>query len=112
VTLLEAQQSHPALALAGRLQIAPKSSPFDAPGGGRVVGSFKSDSNIMVNIVNDENYQKLANQEGFRGYYSSGKIGASQINVTIPSGHFYVVFSNGYSIISTKHVSANLSLEQ
>jgi hypothetical protein len=99
----------------GSFNVAPREIyqiPFDAPSGGRVVGNFKSDSNIIVNIVDDENYQKLANQEGFRGYYNSGKIGASQINVTIPSGHFYVVFSNNYSIISTKHVSATLSLEQ
>jgi len=87
------------------------STQFNVSGSGRVVGSFRSDTNIMVYIVDEEGFQNLSSGNQFRGYYSSGKIGAGQINVNLSGGSYYIVFANMYSVISTKHITANINLE-
>jgi hypothetical protein len=86
--------------------------PFEVPTGGRIVGSFKSNTNIMVAVVDEANYQQITSGQRFYSHYYSGKIGAGSINVLLPSGRYYVVFANTYSIISSKQVYATLHLEQ
>ena len=74
---------------------------FTVSGSGRVKGTFQSDTNIIV---------KIQGQGG--EYYNSGKISSGEINVSLGAGTYYLIFSNSYSIISTKHVLASIYLEE
>ncbi len=85
---------------------------FNVASGGRVVGSFRSDTNIVVGIFDAENFNLFQNDKSCRSYYSSGKIPSGNINVPLPAGSYAIVFSNTYSFFSTKNITADISIEQ
>ena len=81
--------------------------------GGRVAGSFRSSTNIVVGICDEENLP-LARKGDRRAryYYFSGKVPAGDIGVNLAYGTYYILFYNTYSIISTKDITADIYLEQ
>ncbi len=85
---------------------------FNVASGGRVVGSFRSDTNIVVGIFDAENFNLYQNDKSCRSYYSSGKIPSGNIDVSLPAGSYAIVFSNTYSFFSTKNITAEINLEQ
>ena len=43
--------------------------------------------------------------------YSSGRVTSGRIDVTVPyAGSYCVAFSNAFSLVSAKHVSADITL--
>jgi hypothetical protein len=79
---------------------------------GRVTGDFQSDTNIVVYLVNDKNFRLFSNGNGFNSFYRSEKISSGVIDVNLPPDTYYIIFSNNYSIISSKHIAANLYVEE
>ncbi len=79
---------------------------------GRVTGDFQSDTNIVVYVMDDKNFRLYSNGNAFRNFYGSGKISSGVIDVNLAPGTYYIIFSNSYSIISSKHIAANLYVEE
>ena len=82
----------------------------------RVVGSFRasggSGNDIKAIIMDDMAYINWVNGHQVSILYLSGKITTANIDVAITtSGKYHVVFSNDFSILSSKHVSTRVELE-
>jgi hypothetical protein len=89
------------------------SQQFNAPGGGRVKGTFRTDYDIVASVMNQEAFNSLSTGGG-RGqlFYVSGKVSGGEIDVTVPAGTHYLVFHNNYSLLTSKHMSAEIYLER
>jgi hypothetical protein len=86
---------------------------FNLNNQGRVAGTFRSSTNIVVGICDEENFPLARkNDRNARYYYYSGKVPAGEIGVNLPPGSYYILFSNTYSIISTKDIITDIYLEQ
>ena len=82
----------------------------------RVAGSFRasggSGNDIIAIIMDDMAYINWVNGHKVSVLYSSGKITVADMNVAITaSGKYHLVFSNNFSIFSSKDVSARVDLE-
>ena len=82
----------------------------------RLVGSFRasggSGNDIIAIIMDDMTYTNWVNGHKVRVFYSSGKITTANIDVSITtSGKYHLVFSNDFSILSSKDVSTRVELE-
>jgi hypothetical protein len=88
---------------------------FHVRGRNHVSGWYRSDSNIIALIVDEDGLARV--EKGGRGdggkvfYSSGGKVARGEIDVYLPTGTYYIVFSNQYSIISTKYINANIVIE-
>jgi hypothetical protein len=81
-----------------------------------VSGSFTasggSGNDIVVLILDDIAFTNWVNGHSVMALYNSGQITTDRINVPITaSGRYYLVFSNRFSIISTKKVSTMIDLQ-
>jgi hypothetical protein len=79
-------------------------------GGARVVGRFRSDTNIEVYIMDDDALENWRNGARVGAYYSSGRLTVANINVGLSEGDYNLVFSNVYSAFSIKEVRAYVEL--
>jgi hypothetical protein len=85
---------------------------FTVPPGatGRVVGDFRASggggNDIEVGVT-DENG---ANGHAGRFWYHSGKVTVGSIDVTLGPGTYFIVFSNRFSVFSSKSVAASIKL--
>jgi hypothetical protein len=81
----------------------------------RVVGYFAasggSGNDIEVAILDDITFTNWINGHQGTSLYNSGKITVAEIDVSITtSGKYHLVFSNTFSIVSSKNVSARVDL--
>ena len=82
----------------------------------RVVGSFKASgalgNDIKALIMDDIAYINWVNGHSVPVLYSSGQVTIGNIDVPImSSGTYHLVFSNEFSIFSSKSVSTEVDLE-
>jgi len=80
-----------------------------------VVGSFTasggSGNDVIALILDAMSFTNWVNGHQVNTYYNSGQVTVANINAPIStSGTYYLVFSNTFSIISTKHVAATVNL--
>lgn len=83
--------------LAGKL-----SGVFNAYGG--------TGNDIEVFIVDENGYALWQKGNAVFTYYSSGRVSSGSIDVSLSKGIYYMVFSNIFSIFSTKTVLADIYL--
>jgi len=81
----------------------------------RVVGSFEaaggSGNDIEAFIFDDMSFNNWKNGHQVTPLYNSGKITVANIDTSITtSGKYHLVFSNLFSIVSSKNVSARVDL--
>ena len=81
----------------------------------RVVGYFAASggtgNDIEVAILDDMTFTNWINGHQGTSLYNSGKIMAVEIDVSITtSGKYHLVFSNTFSIVSSKTVSSRIDL--
>lgn len=81
----------------------------------RLEGSFTASgarNDIEVTLLNEAQYANWQNRQRFDAAYVSGRVTSAKIAVTLPAGPgtYYVVFSNRFSIISNKAVTADVQL--
>jgi len=71
-----------------------------------------SGNDIEVFIADEEDFGKLMNDRQAQIYYDSDKTTSGTIDAQLPTGNetYYVVFSNRFSVISTKTVTADVSM--
>jgi hypothetical protein len=80
----------------------------------RVVGSFRaaggSGNDIKVLIMDPLNYENWANGHSVKVNYTSGQITVANIDVALPSGTYYLVYSNRFSTFSSKSINTKVDL--
>ena len=83
--------------------------PFTLSCTASTTGSFAAQAalgnNIVVIVLDQNNFQLVSNHQQASAFYNSGKIQAGSFNLTLQPGTYYIVLSNTYSAFSTKTVS-------
>jgi hypothetical protein len=82
----------------------------------RVKGSFTasggSGNDIETFIFDDMAYTNWVNGHQVNTFYNSGRITVANIDASITTpGKYHLVFNNGFSIFTSKHVSTTVNLE-
>jgi hypothetical protein len=80
----------------------------------RLNGRFQAQggwgNDITVLLTDEDGFTNWQNGHNARVWYNSGKVTIGTINVTLPPGHYYLVFSNTFALISNKAVNATILL--
>lgn len=80
---------------------------FEATGGGR--------NDVEVYVLNQDGFTNFVNRNRSPTFYNSGRATVGDVYAelpTRPAQTYYLVFSNSFSILSPKAVTANIALEQ
>lgn len=79
-----------------------------------VAGEFRaaggSGNDIEVYILNDVQFENFANGHATSTYYNSGRATVGRLNVPLAPGRYVLVFSNKYSVFTSKAVTADISI--
>ena len=68
-------------------------------------------NDIEVVIVNEDNFANFQNHHDAQTYYNSGKATQNSIQAVLPAGGtYYLVFNNGFSLLTPKAVAADATL--
>ena len=80
----------------------------------RLEGNFTASgarNDIEVTLLSEAQYTNWQNRQKFDAAYVSGRVTSGKIAVTLAApGTYYMVFSNRFSIISNKAVTADVQL--
>jgi hypothetical protein len=80
-----------------------------------VTGRFRAQggggNDIEVFILDEDAYENFRNGHGTPTYYNSGKVTVGTIRANLGAGAYYLVFNNGYSIITNKAVEAYVGFQ-
>ena len=79
-------------------------------------GTFSAkgaNNDIEVLLLEETQYLNWQNRHKFRAVYESGRVTADRVRMALPpdAATYFVVFSNRFSLLSQKDVSADLSLK-
>lgn len=86
-------------------------SHFNVSGQGHISGSFNASSDLYCYVVDEDGFANFTSRQGFRSFYSSGKVVSGQMNLNLAPGSYYIIFSNTFSFLTSKNVSTNISLQ-
>lgn len=82
--------------------------------GAQVQGRFRarggSGNDVIVFITDEDGFENWRNKHNHTAYYHSGRATAGTINVGLGEGKYILVFSNTFSSVSNKAVTANIDL--
>jgi len=81
----------------------------------RLEGTFTASgarNDIEVTLLDETQFANWQNRQKFEAAYVSGRVTSGKISVNLPAarGTYFVVFSNRFSIISNKAVTADVQL--
>jgi hypothetical protein len=81
----------------------------------RIEGTFSAEggrgNDIEVTLLEEIQFRNWQNRHKFLPMYESGRVTADRVNVPLPgAGTYVMVFSNRFSLLSTKAVTADLKL--
>ncbi len=78
---------------------------------GHYATSGGSGNDIQVLLMDSDGFLNFKNRHAGTAYYSTGKETAGQLNVgPLAAGTFYLVFNNGFSLVSNKVVQNGIDL--
>jgi len=87
---------------------------FSVPSQASVSGNFTASggtgNDIRVLILDETSYINWANGHNVSTYYDSGQITTGKIAARIPEGKYYLVYSNIFSIASSKNVKTKVDI--
>ena len=87
--------------------------PFTLQCNANIQGGFVANAalgnDIIVFILDEDNFREFENGNDASTYYNSNKVESGNFDVTLPSGKYYVVLSNEYSTFSTKTVQLQMA---
>jgi len=87
--------------------------PFTLQCTANVQGGFVANAalgnDIIIFILDKDNFREFENGNDASTYYNSNKVESGNFDVTLPSGEYYVVLSNEYSTFSTKTVQLQIA---
>lgn len=78
---------------------------------GRFVAEGGSGNDVDVFVTNDDGLINFKNGNAFKGWYRSGRITTDSVNVLLPPGQTYLIFSNRGSVFSHKAVQIDFHIE-
>jgi len=87
---------------------------FVVPNRATILGRFRAPgqhNDVEVFILNEDGYENFRKGYGTPTFYNSGKVVVGTVNTTLGAGVYYIVFNNGYSIITPKAVEANIGIQ-
>ena len=69
-------------------------------------------NDIEVTVLDEAQFANWQNRDDFKATYESGRVTDTTLNVALPEtpATYYVVFSNRFSLLSNKAVTANVQL--
>ena len=81
----------------------------------RLEGTFTASGanhDIEVLLLDEQQFSNWLNRHEFRSVYASGRVTADKLRIDLPEdpGKYFVIFSNRFSILSSKGVVADLKL--
>lgn len=83
--------------------------------GGRVYGRFRAQggrgNDVEVYIFDADGFENWKNGHSAPTYYNSGRVTVGSINVELRGGEYYIVFSNTFSAVSNKAITAEVFLD-
>ncbi|MGH9799410.1 MAG: hypothetical protein ACRD82_03520, partial [Blastocatellia bacterium] len=79
---------------------------------GRFEASGGQKNDVEVFILDPDAFTNWQNVHSVTTLYNSGRMTVGNINVSLPSGKYFLVFNNNFSIISPKAISASINLTQ
>lgn len=79
------------------------SGKFQAQGG--------SGNDIEVFILNEDGYINFKNGHSTPTFYNSNRATVGTINITLGAGVYYLVFNNGYSLMTPKAVQTTIGIQ-
>lgn len=87
---------------------------FVVPNRANIIGRFRAQggggNDIEVFILDQDGYENFRNGHSTPTYYNSGRITVGTIRANLGAGVYYLVFNNGYSVITNKAIEANVEL--
>ena len=93
----------------GSYRYFPLSLPCVATIQGGFAASAGLGDNIIVYILDENEFYRYQNGQSASTYYNSGKIGYGTFDITLNPGEYYIVLSNTYSSFSTKNVQLQVA---
>jgi hypothetical protein len=82
--------------------------------GGNVVGRFRASggggNDVEVYILDEDGFENFKNGHRVQTYYNSGRVTVANINISLSSGTYYLIFSNTFSAVSNKAVNGRVAL--
>jgi len=83
--------------------------------GANVSGRFRAEggsrNDIKCLILDRDSFENWRNGHTVRTYYNSGQITVASINVNLGEGDYVLVFSNTFSSVSNKAVTARVEMQ-
>lgn len=79
----------------------------------RIKGGFSASAalgdDIIVVLLDEDEFYKFQNDQGPSAYYNSGKVEYDTFDLRLNSGDYYIVMLNTYSVFSTKTVQLQVT---
>jgi hypothetical protein len=72
------------------------------------IGGLAND--IEVFVLSSDDFVNWQNRHAARSFYNSGQVTTGTINASLPSGTYYLVFSNRTSLLTSRSVAVNATL--
>jgi len=69
-----------------------------------------SGNDIKAYVTNADGLENLKNNHTFNIWYSSDKVTVGTIDIRLSPGQYYLVFSNTFSLLSNKEVTAEIQM--
>jgi hypothetical protein len=81
----------------------------------RLEGTFSAsgaNGDVEITLLDEAQFDLWKNRQKFAAAYQSGRVTSGQLQVNLPSrpGTYFLVFSNRFSLLSNKAVTADLEL--
>ncbi len=87
---------------------------FSVPSQAIISGNFTasggSGNDIRVIILNETSYTNWINGHDVSTYYDSGQLTTGSITASVPSGSYYLVYSNTFSTLAVKNVKTRVDI--
>lgn len=87
---------------------------FSVPSQASISGDFTafggSGNDIIVLILDETAYINWINGHSVSTYYNSKQMTIGSITASVPSGNYYLIYSNTFSTVSNKNVKTNVDI--
>jgi len=83
--------------------------------GGAVVGRFRAEggsNDIYCHVMDADQYENFKNGNEFVTFYSSGRVTVANLNVRLPAGIYFLVFSNRHAVATPKTIYGTIELRR
>ncbi len=95
---------------AGRYVYFPIQSNENVFVSGRFSATGGTGNDVEVFILGQDEFTNWQNRHSVKTWFNSGRVTVSNISVQLPPGNYFLVFSNNFSTMTPKAITANILL--